>query len=139
VFGIPIIQNGLFNAMTSLATGLTMALCGPLSAYIIRKSAPKLSKTMVRKIFGTIALMGPAVCLALITAVGCNSTAVIALLITALFFYGFMTGGEFSIISEFAPDFSGTVFGIVATLSVFPAFLAPYVVGIIVDDRVSRF
>ncbi|CAG2114228.1 unnamed protein product [Medioppia subpectinata] len=134
VFGIPIIQNGLFNAMTSLATGVTMAVCGPLSAYVIRKSSAKLSKTAVRKIFATTALMGPAVCLTIITAIGCDSTSVIALLITALFFYGFMTGGEFSMISEYAPDFSGTVFGIAATLSVFPAFLAPYVVGLILDD-----
>ncbi|XP_054161313.1 sialin-like isoform X2 [Oppia nitens] len=135
VFGLSLLQNGLFNAMTSLATGLTMAFCGPLSAFIIRKASPRLSKTAVRKIFASIALLGPASCLALITALGCNSQAVITLLIMALFLYGFMTGGEFTIISEFAPDFSGTVFGIAATISVFPAFVAPYVVGIILGDK----
>lgn len=136
VFGISLFHNGLFNAGTSLATGVTMVLGGPLSSFIIRKTAHKVSKTTVRKVFQTIALIGPAICFGIITGMGCDSTAVVVLLITALFLYGFVTGGEFSIISEFAPDFSGTIFGIAATLSVWPAFVAPYVVGVMLGDSV---
>ena len=68
---------------------------------------------------------------------GCDSGAVVGLMITALFLYGFMTGGEWPVISEFAPDFSGTVFGICATIAVWPSFVAPYVVGVMLDDSVS--
>ena len=88
--------------------------------------------------FQTVALLGPALCLAIITVMDCRSEAVVALMIAALFFYGFVTGGEFSIITEFAPDFSGTIFGIVATLSIWPAFVAPYAVGLMLGDSVSQ-
>ncbi|CAG2119592.1 unnamed protein product, partial [Medioppia subpectinata] len=136
VFGISLLNNGLFNAMTSLATGVTMACGGPLSALVIKRYATggRLSRTRVRKIFESTALLGPAVCLAIITGVGCHSGAVVGLLITALFLYGFVTGGEFSIYGEFTPDYSGTVFGIAATLSAVPAFVGPYVVGVILGD-----
>ena len=137
VFGISLFHNGLFNAGTSLATGFTMVIGGPLSGLIIRKTSGKVSKTTIRKVFQLIAMLGPAVCLAIITGMGCRSTGVVALLVTALFLYGFTTGGEFGIISEFAPDFSGTIFGIAATLSAWPAFVAPPVVGVILGDSVS--
>ena len=66
----------------------------------------------------------------------CKSEAVVGLMITELFLYGFMTGGEFSVISEFAPDFSGTVYGIAATIAVWPSFVTPYVVGVMLGDSV---
>ncbi|CAG2175091.1 unnamed protein product, partial [Oppiella nova] len=97
VFGVSLLNNGLFNAMTSLAVAVTMALGGPLSAFIIKRFGHRLSRTRIRKIFETTALIGPAVCLAVITGMGCNANGVVGLLITALFLYGFVTGGEFSI------------------------------------------
>ena len=66
----------------------------------------------------------------------CKSEAVVGLMITELFLYGFMTGGEFSVISEFAPDFSGTVVGIASTIALWPTFVAPYVVGVMLGDNV---
>lgn len=137
MFAVTVIQNGWFNAGTALATGVCMIICGPLSGYLIQKCEGRVSRTAIRKSFQTVALIGPALCLAVITAMGCNSTAVVALMITALFLYGFMSGGEFAVISEFAPDFSGTVFGVAATLCVWPSFVAPYVVGLMLDQNVS--
>ncbi|CAG2175092.1 unnamed protein product [Oppiella nova] len=111
-----------------------MAIGGPLSALVIKRFGHKISKTRIRKIFESIALIGPAICLAIITGMGCNSTAVVALLITALFLYGLFTGGEFVIYGEIAPDYSGTVFGIAGTLGAIPGFVAPYAVGVILGD-----
>ena len=137
VFGISVFHNGLFNAGTSLAAGVSMAVCGPLSNHIIRKSSHRISKTTVRILFQTVALLGPALCLAVITGMHCTSEVVVGLMITALFLYGFMTGGEWPVISEFAPDFSGTVYGIAATIAVWPSFVTPYVVGVMLGDSVS--
>ena len=114
-----------------------MVICSPLSDLIIRKTSDKYSKTTIRKIFQTIALIGPALCLAIITALGCRSEAVVGLMITALLLYGFMSGGEWPIVSEFAPDFAGTAFGVCATIAVWPSFVAPIVVGVILGDQVS--
>ena len=88
-------------------------------------------------LFQTVALLGPALCLAVITEMGCDSGAVVGLMITALFLYGFMTGGEWPVISQFAPDFSGTVYGICATVAVWPSFVTPYVVGVMLGDSVG--
>lgn len=136
VYGIPIFHNGIFTALTSLATGITQLIGGPLSGLILKKT--KLSKTRIRKIFEHIALIGPAICFGLVTAIPCNSTAVIALLVLAMLLYGFITGGEWPIISEFAPDFAGTIFGIANILSMCTGFVAPYIVGVLLDENVSH-
>ncbi|XP_054162157.1 uncharacterized transporter slc-17.2-like [Oppia nitens] len=135
VFGMPLMQNGMFNSMLSLATGITMALGGPLSALIIKRYKNRISKTNIRKLFESVALIGPAVCLLAITQIGCHSQSVVALLIVALFLYGLFTGGEFAVYGEIAPDFSGTVFGIAGTLGAIPGFVAPYAVGVILGDQ----
>ncbi|XP_054162158.1 uncharacterized transporter slc-17.2-like [Oppia nitens] len=134
VFGMSLMQNGMYNAMISLATGITMALGGPLSALIIKRYKNRISKTNVRKLFESVALVGPAICLLAITQIGCHSQSVIALLIIALFLYGLFTGGEFVIYGEMAPDYSATLFGIAATLGVVPGFAAPYIVGVVLED-----
>jgi len=134
VYGIPIFQNGIFNAMTTLATGIAMLIGGPLSGFILKKT--NLSKTRIRKIFEDVALIGPAICIGLVPAMGCNSTAVVVLLVMAMLLYGFMTGGEWPIISEFAPDFAGTIFGIANIFAMCTGFVAPYIVGVLLDENV---
>jgi MFS family permease len=135
VYGIPIFQNGIFNALTTLATGIAMLIGGPLSGFILSRT--KLSKTRVRKLFQHIALIGPAICIGLVPAVGCDSNVVVVLLVLAMLLYGFITGGEWPVISEFAPDFAGTIFGIANVFAMCTAFVAPYIVGVLLDEDVS--
>ena len=47
--------------------------------------------------------------------------------------YGFLTGGEYPIIPEYAPEFTGTVFGFSNTLASSMGFVAPIIVGQILD------
>jgi MFS family permease len=136
VFGISILENGLYSAIITVATGITMLLGGPLSEIVIKKT--NLSRTRVRKIFEEIALIGPGVCIALVPAMGCDYIPVIALLALSQLFYGINTGGEYPIIAELAPDFSGTVFGFVATISTIPTIFTPYVVGVLLDKKVCK-
>ena len=49
--------------------------------------------------------------------------------------YGFITGGEYPIIPEYAPEFTGTVFGFTNTLASSMGFLAPLIVGQILDSN----
>lgn len=137
VFGIPIQQNGLFNSFIYLASGVSMVIGGPLSSLILSKT--EISLTKVRKSFETIALMGPAICILLVPLSGCNSNLVITWLVLAMFFYGFITGGEWPIIGEFAPLYSGTVFGLANTPAMGMGFVAPLIVGALLDKDVSTF
>ena len=82
-------------------------------------------------------MFGCAVCLLLVPIVGCNSNAVIALLLIGMFIYGFITGGSYGVIAEYAPDFSGTVFGVANTLASTTGFIGPMLVGYLLDNEVT--
>ncbi|CAG2110653.1 unnamed protein product [Medioppia subpectinata] len=61
--------------------------------------------------------------------------AVVVLVVLSMCLYGFITGGEYPIIPEYAPEFTGTVFGITNTLASSMGFLAPIIVGQILDTE----
>ena len=80
-------------------------------------------------------MIGPALCLLIITFLGCNSTGAIVLLIVAMLVYGCFTGGEWSTISEYAPNSAGTVFGFANILAFASGVFSPYLVGIVLDSE----
>jgi len=84
-------------------------------------------------------MFGTAVCFILIPIVDCNKEAVISLLLVGMLLYGFITGGEYSIIPEYAPEFSGTVFGVANTMASATGFIGPLIVGLLLDAGVSLF
>lgn len=133
VFQISLIKNGSFNAATQFANGIAALLSAPLAAYIIQVT--HVQKTIwIRKLFQGIAMFGPALCVVLIPWMECNSTAVTALLISSQLLYGFFTGGEWTTISDYAPNFAGTIFGFANILAFAMAVLAPYLVGVLLDS-----
>jgi MFS family permease len=83
-------------------------------------------------------MFGTAVCFVLIPIVDCDKEAVIALLLIGMFIYGFITGGEYAIIAEYAPDYSGTVFGVANTMASATGFIGPLIVGLLLDAGVSH-
>ncbi len=83
-------------------------------------------------------MFGTAVCFVLIPIVDCDRDAVIALLLIGMFIYGFITGGEYAIIPEYAPDYSGTVFGVANTMASVSALIGPLIVGLLLDAGVSH-
>lgn len=119
-----------------MVSAFSMITAGPLSLYLYKNFSKFISLTRIRKNFAIISILGPAICILLIPQFGCNSLIVIILLFIAMFLYGFMTGGEWPIISEFAPAFSGTVFGIANTPAMATGFVAPFIVGIFLDQNV---
>jgi len=90
IFGIDIFKNGAFSASTSLAQGLCALAAAPLSNWIISRF--QLNTLTVRKVFQSIAMLGPAVCFSLIPLMGCNSAGAISLLLLGMFAYGAFTG-----------------------------------------------
>lgn len=79
-----------------------------------------------------------AICLVLIPWVGCNSGAAIALLLLGMYLCVCgVSGGEFAIVAEYAPNYSGTVFGVSNTLASSTGFIGPQVSGFLLDQVVS--
>ena len=81
-------------------------------------------------------MFGCAICLLLVPVVGCNRSAAVALLLVGMFIYGFITGGEYGVISEYAPAFAGTVFGVANTLAATTGFIGPMLIGYLLDHGV---
>lgn len=138
VYHIEIIYNGFINAAASLAYGITCFLAPYICNYMIEKRWFNRS-LVIRKLSQTIAMITPAICLLLITIFKDENdrNIVIVLLIIAMFGYGFITGGEWTMVSDFAPNFVGTVSGVTLMLGFINGILAPYIVGIVLDSNMA--
>lgn len=132
VYGVSIVQNGLFSSLSTCSPGISSLIAPWLSNQLIQRTGVR--SIIIKKIFQTIALLGPAIALASITAIDCNFNAAIGLIFLGLFAYGALTGGEFSIVPSFAPNFCGSVVGFVFLLPFSMGILAPYMVGAILDS-----
>ena len=76
--------------------------------------------------------------MAVVPLVGCDQTAVIVLLILGMVIIGLTAGGDSPIVVDIAPDYSGSLYGFQNCFASIPGFLAPLVVGLVLDgDSVS--
>ncbi|KFM75673.1 Sialin, partial [Stegodyphus mimosarum] len=131
VLHFPIQKNGMINALVYTAEIAAMFLSGCSSDYIRKKNW--LSNTNIRKLFETLALMGPTICLVLIPAMGCNHWPVVTLIIMSMGFYGMVGGGDIPAFVDIAPELAGTIFGLANGIAGTTGFLSPLVAGIFLD------
>jgi len=114
---------------------VSLTFFGFVSDFVGKKRL--INETLSRKIFESIALGGPGICLALIPSIGCDQTGVIVILVLALTIFGLNSGGDKPIVVDIAPDHSGTIYGITNAIASLPGILAPLFVGMIINDNVS--
>lgn len=105
---------------------------GFFSDWICKKQL--LSDTLTRKVFETIALVGPAICLLLVPLWPCEKVVLIGLLLVAMVIFGLNAGGDKPIVVELAPDHSGTIYGITNAIASLPGIIAPLAVGELIDQ-----
>ena len=134
IFGVSIENNGTLSAVATGSTSISASVA-PVLARLMINRCPSIRKIAIRKIFQTISMIGPALTLVLITMLECNLWAAITLMCVALLFFGFLTGGEFTVISDFAPNFAGSVMGFCHLLPNAMGIVGPYVVGLILDSE----
>nr|XP_042908837.1 sialin [Parasteatoda tepidariorum] len=132
VLHFPIQKNGLINASVYTAEIIAMFLSGFSSDYLRKKN--KLSNTNIRKLFETLALLGPTLCLALVPTMGCDHWPVVSLIVMSMFFYGMVGGGDVPTFVDIAPELAGTIFGMANCLAGTTGFLSPLVAGIFLDS-----
>ena len=83
---------------------------GFFSDFIIKRRY--LSRTWTRKMFSGVGLTGCAICLALIPTSGCDQIFAMALLITGMFSYGLVTGGDMVMPAEMTQKVSVRMFAL---------------------------
>lgn len=115
------------------ASIISSASAGILSEKWIQ--AGYISRTKCRKSFAAVAALGSAVCVAAVPSVGCNKAFVMALFILANFCMGCCSGGDGPVPSEMTTNFPATVFAIANMVSCSSGFIAPYVIGMILESN----
>ncbi|KAI1288230.1 Sialin [Halotydeus destructor] len=126
-------ENGLLNASLYTATIISLLTAGHISEKMIQIGW--FSRTRCRKMFAAIASLGAATCLAIVPSVGCNKTAVMMLFITSNFLMGCGSGGDGPVPSELTTNFPATIFSIANMVACSSGFVAPYVIGVILESK----
>ncbi|XP_023217902.1 sialin-like [Centruroides sculpturatus] len=132
VLHFPMQKNGFTNSLVYVAEILCMLVSG-YTADALRKRN-NLSTTCIRKMFESVALLGPAFCLIAVPIMGCDSSSVVVLLVLSMGLYGMVGGGDIPVFVDIAPEFAGTIFGLANGLAGATGFLTPLVAGIFLDS-----
>ncbi len=125
------------NALVFMSHSASLMVFGYASDLVERKKL--LNRTVSRKVFQTTALIGSAIFMALIPAVGCSQISVIVLLILGMITLGLISGGENLIVVDIAPDYSGSIYGFTNAFTCLNGFLAPIFAGLILDKTNVRY
>ena len=98
-----------------------------------------MTKTNVRRLFNTFAMIGPAVALCLVAfspdTLKSNTIYITILLCAGLFFNGGICASLMSSYIDMAPNYAGTLMGIANTSSSIISFIVPLVVGQILENK----
>jgi MFS family permease len=129
-------QNGIITASVYVALSISLTSFGFVSDFVGQKKL--INDTLSRKIFETIALGGPAICLALVPLVRCDIALVVSLLAISMTIFGMNAGGDKPVVVDIAPDHSGTIYGITNAIASLPGILAPLFVGFLLDGKVIK-
>lgn len=71
-------------------------------------------------------------------ALGCSQTGVMTLLVIATLFYGLISGGDIPMPGEMSCHFPATLFALINLCGASAGFVAPYMVGAIVDSNPEK-
>ncbi|XP_076239951.1 sialin isoform X2 [Calliopsis andreniformis] len=116
--------------ISRLGAGVLFAAAGD---YVRRKNY--LSLGWIRKIFMLFSHLGPAVCLVIMTYAGCDAVTAIVMLILGLTFNGAACQTSLQNHQDLAPNFAGSLYGIMNTFGSFPGFIIPSVIGALTNER----
>lgn len=122
-------KNGIINASMYLVSIFPMLIVGYVSEQLIIRKY--LSRTNCRKVFVSCAAFGSAICVACIPSFGCNSSAVIGLLLVGNLFQAFDGAGNICNPGELSKHYATTIFAIVNMFNTSIGFIVPYLIGII--------
>ncbi|KAG0719988.1 putative inorganic phosphate cotransporter [Chionoecetes opilio] len=128
-----IADNSFMSALPYLCMWVFSLGAGQLADHL--RSKGHLSTTNTRRLFNSIGIYGPMVCIVLVGYAGCNRGLAILLLCLGVGLNGAVYSGYMGSHIDIAPNFAGTLMGITNCAATVPGFLAPMVVGALVDGK----
>ncbi|XP_063425395.1 sialin-like isoform X2 [Mytilus trossulus] len=137
VLKLDITTNGLFSSLPYIVFWATV-FCGGWLADFFR-SRKLMSTTNTRKVFDTVAKLGPASMLIGLGYVDCSQTALaIVLVILAVSSAGFQYSGWVVNHIDIAPSYAGILLGISNSLASTTGIISPIIVGAITEKSQTR-
>ncbi|XP_023247145.1 vesicular glutamate transporter 1 [Copidosoma floridanum] len=116
--------------ITRLLAGVLFALAGD---FCRRKSV--MTTGWIRRIFMIFSHVLPAICLILISYAGCNRFTAIAMMTLALTFNGAACQTSLQNHQDLAPNFAGSLYGIMNTFGSFSGFIIPAILGVLINEH----
>jgi len=92
-------------------------------------------RTLIRKLFNSIAIFCPAVSLVLAAYSGCNTIMTVLWLCLAVGFNGCQYAGFLCCHLDLAPAYAGTLLGITNAAANITGFVAPFITGLLTDGH----
>ncbi|XP_018006986.1 sialin isoform X2 [Hyalella azteca] len=126
-------SNAGLSAVPFLCMWVFTMLFASLLDFLLSKNI--ITTTVARKLATSVASVPPAICLVLVTYVGCNTELAVVLLTLGTMFIGGMYSGFLANHIDIAPPFAGTLMGISNTFATLPGIAVPSIVGAITHNN----
>lgn len=133
VMHFSIAQTGLRSALPYLAMWIVAILSGILVDWLLSKKV--FSVTSTRKIFTTIASVGPALGIIGASYAGCDKTAVTGLFTLGMGLMGFFYPSLKVNPLDLSPNYAGTVMALVNGIGAVSGIITPYLVGLLTPEN----
>ena len=133
VLKVSIEMNGYLTSLPFVCMCIFGAITSVLADSLI--ASGKLSTTWVRKIGNSLASFGPGIFLVIAAHSGCNTTKVLLFLIIGQSLLGAATVSVLVNALDLAPNYAGSVMGLVNGISTLSGVFSPYVVGLLTPNQ----
>ena len=125
-------ENGLYSSMPYALMWIVSISSGVLSDWLVTTGS--ISITNARKLFTTIASVGPAIFIVAASYAGCNRLLVVFLFTIAMGIMGtFYPGMKVNPI-DLSPNYAATLMAITNGIGAITGIIGPYVVGIMTPN-----
>lgn len=125
--------NGLLTALPYLCMWLVSIGSSWLADWMINTRV--MSMTNVRKVFTTVASIGPAILLITASYAGCDRVLVVALFTIGMSLMGTFYPGMKVNALDLSPNYSGTLMAIVNGIGAISGIITPYIVGVLTPNQ----
>ncbi|KAL1129024.1 hypothetical protein AAG570_013556 [Ranatra chinensis] len=128
-----ITDNGVLSAAPYLMMCLFANICGWIVDWLI---GPKeINLNIVRKIFGTIGAVGPAIGILAASYSGCNKVLVTSFFIIGMGLMGAYIPSVTIIPMDMSPNYTGVLIGFSGCISSISGIFVPYIIGLLTPNN----
>ncbi|RZF46751.1 hypothetical protein LSTR_LSTR002614 [Laodelphax striatellus] len=133
VMKFSIAQNGFFSAMPFLVMWVTAIFAGFLSDFLIKNKILRIGTT--RKLFNSVASVGPAAGAVAASYAGCDKLLVAGLFTVGMAFMGFFYPSLKVNALDLSPNYAGTLMAFVNGIGAISGIITPTLIGYLITEN----